>query len=115
MIPRRAAVTPARSRAALQLQRPPTRLDRNRLPDPLGYYSRELGTLKGRGAWRDAVCPFHEDTRPSLRVNVESGGWRCMACGRGGDVIKFHMMRHGLDFPAACRALGCWAEGRRYG
>lgn len=91
-----------------------SRLDRSRLPEPLDYYSRELPDLKGRAEWRTALCPFHPDTQPSLRVNMATGGWRCMACGRGGDLLKFHMLRHGLSFPDACKALGVWTGGRRH-
>ena len=56
--------------------------ERTALPDPEGYYaSREALHLTGRGRWRSAACPFHDDTRPSLRVNTETGAYRCMVCG----------------------------------
>jgi len=32
------------------------------------------------------VCPFHEDTDPSLHVYDETG-WSCFGCGRGGTII----------------------------
>jgi DNA primase len=84
---------------------------RDRLPAPLGYYSDRAGLRPiGRGRWRSALCPFHKDSRPSLRINVESGAYRCMACGaRGGDVLDFHRARHGLSFHQAARDLGAWA------
>jgi|YelNatPaOPRAMG01_1025707.scaffolds.fasta_scaffold07872_2 DNA primase len=104
---------PVRRPAAL-LRPARAHFDRERLPDPADYYSRELPSLRGRGVWRDALCPFHEDSRPSLRVNVQTGGWRCMACGRGGDLLSFHMRRHGLGFADACKALGAWVGGRRH-
>ncbi len=34
-------------------------------------------------------CPFHDDERPSLRVNVEKNVFKCFACDVGGDVIAF--------------------------
>lgn len=93
--------------------RHPPQFDRTRLPDPERYYAAELGALHGRGVWRDAVCPFHPDTRPSLRVNVQSGAFRCMACGAsGGDVLAFQMQRDGQSFVAACKVLGAWVGGR---
>jgi DNA primase len=65
------------------------------------------------GEWRSAVCQFHDDTRPSLRVRLDTGGFRCMACGaHGGDVLAFHMQRYGLTFIEAAKALGAW-EGER--
>lgn len=89
------------------------RLDRAHLPDPAHYYTAELGALQGRGVWRDAVCPFHQDTRPSLRVNVATGAFRCMTCGaHGGDVLAFQMQRYGQTFPAAAKALGAMTGGR---
>lgn len=86
---------------------------RDRLPDPVTYYTAQQVRLTGRGAWRDALCPFHEDSKPSLRVNVERGAFKCMACGaHGGGVLDFHMQRHGLRFVDAAKALGAWEESR---
>ena len=79
------------------------------LPDTKTYYKSQHIKLKGGGVWRDAICPFHKDTKPSLRVNIECGAYRCMACGaRGGDVLSFHMHLHSMPFVAACKALGAW-------
>jgi hypothetical protein len=84
---------------------------RHCLPEPAEYYARQGLTLIGGGAWRSAICPFHKDTRPSLRIRIESGAFRCMVCGaHGGDVLAFHMQRHGLRFIDAARDLGAWSE-----
>lgn len=93
--------------------RTPGRFVRERLPDPASYYESEGVELRGRGAWRDGFCPFHQDARPSLRVHVESGAFRCMSCGAsGGDVLSFHRRRHILGFVEAAQALGAWESGR---
>jgi len=85
------------------------RFSRKSLPTTLNYFLSQKIELKGTGAWRDALCPFHEDTKPSLRVNIDRGGYRCMACGaRGGDVLAFHMHRYGLDFIEAAKQLKAW-------
>ena len=103
------SATPRRRTAALLRQR----FDRDRLPDPEDYYTAELGALQGRGVWRDALCPFHPDTRPSLRVHVQTGAFRCMVCGAaGGDVLDFQMQRYGQTFTAAAKALGAMTGGR---
>jgi DNA primase len=82
---------------------------RNRLPDPASYFEREGLRMTGRRVWRSAICCFHEDHSPSLRVNVDTGAFRCMACGvRGGDILEFHRLRHGLSFKQAARDLGAW-------
>ena len=85
------------------------KFERGRLPDPLGYFEGAGLRLIGRGSWRSALCPFHQDTRPSLRINADTGAFRCMACGaRGGDVLAFHRARNGLSFSQAARDLGAW-------
>jgi DNA primase len=53
------------------------------------------GTRKG-GEVR-MICPFHDDTHPSLCANVEKGIWQCFGCGRTGDAITFVMQRNRID------------------
>ena len=82
---------------------------RSYLPSAITYCEKQGIKLKGGGAWRSATCPFHRDSKPSLRVNVEKGAYRCMVCGaRGGDVLAFHMHKHGLGFIQAAKELGAW-------
>lgn len=84
--------------------------DRAKLPNVSHYYEAQGVTLKGKGAWRDAVCPFHTDTKPSLRVRLETGAFKCMVCGaHGGDVLAFHILRYGLSFKQAAQQLGAWS------
>lgn len=84
--------------------------DRTRLPEPAGYFEAEGLALQGRGTWRTARCDFHGGS-DSMRINVQSGGWVCMACGaKGGDVLAYEMQRHGIDFVQAARALGAWID-----
>jgi hypothetical protein len=81
------------------------------LPSPLVYLTSQGICITGKGEWRDAICPFHQDSHPSLRINVNSGGFRCMACGAHGcDILSFHMQRHKLDFVAAAKSLGVWGQ-----
>lgn len=88
------------------------KFSRKYLPSSITYYESQGIKLKGGGAWRDAICPFHLDTKPSLRVNIEKGAYRCMVCGaHGGDVLAFHMHKHGLNFVEASKQLGAWVEG----
>ena len=85
------------------------KFSRSLLPNSIKYYQSQGIKLKGTGAWRDAICPFHPDKKPSLRINVERGAYRCMSCGaRGGDVLAFHMHLYSLSFVEACKALGAW-------
>jgi hypothetical protein len=94
---------------SMHLTRSQSRFRRDRLPHPEDYFARTGLKLSGRGQWRDALCPFHNDTRPSLRVRLETGAFRCMACGaHGGDVLAFHMQHNRLQFVEAAKDLGAW-------
>ena len=87
--------------------------NREGLPSPADFYAREGVKLLGTGGWRNALCPFHLDIKPSLRVFAETGAFRCMACGaHGGDVLDFYRQRHGLSFVVAAKALGAWEPAR---
>ncbi len=84
---------------------------RDRLPSGITYFAERNLKLAGKGAWRDALCPFHDDTKPSLRVKAETGAYRCMACGaHGGDILTFHIGRTGLPFIEAAKDLRAWQE-----
>ncbi len=84
---------------------------RARLPSPGEYYRAQGLKLTGGGEWKNALCPFHGDNKPSLRVRLDNGCYRCMACGvRGGDVLAFHMQRHGVTFAQAAKELGAWEQ-----
>ena len=54
--------------------------NRARLPGWETYADTHGIRLLGSGRWRSALCDFHPDTTPSLRVNTQSRGWCCMAC-----------------------------------
>ena len=83
---------------------------RDRLPDPVSFFDAEGVPLTGPGQWKTGPCHFHGGS-DSLRVNVQSGGWCCMACGaKGGDVLAYHMAAHEMDFIKAAQALGAWHE-----
>lgn len=85
-------------------------LDRTSLPDPAVYFEGEGVPLKGPGKWKTGRCDFHGGS-DSLRVNTALGAWVCMSCGeKGGDVLAFHMQRHGLEFVDACKAIGAWVD-----
>lgn len=61
--------------------------------------------LVRRGHLHLALCPWHEDTRPSLQVDERRQTYKCWVCDKGGDVFSFVMEREGLSFPEAMRVL----------
>ena len=75
------------------------------------YYESHGLVITGTGKWRKALCPFHQEKQPSLGINTETGGYSCLACGaRGGDILSFHMHKHGMGFIQAAKELGAWIE-----
>ena len=52
-----------------------------------------------------AVCPFHDDTRPSLQIDRGYQNFKCWACGAHGDVFDFVMKFEKVPFPEALRTL----------
>ena len=57
------------------------------------------------GAGFKTVCPFHDDTNPSLYFWPETQTWKCFGCGQGGSVFHFIMEACHLNFPDAVREL----------
>lgn len=87
--------------------------DRNRLPDPCGYFEGHGLKLTLRGKWRTTECHFHGGS-DSMRINTATGAWVCMSCGaKGGDVLAYEMAVHGVDFVTAAKALGAWDDDGR--
>ena len=52
------------------------------------------------------VCPFHDDTNPSMSVSREKQIYRCFSCGASGNVYNFLMDYNHIDFKEALRILG---------
>lgn len=50
-----------------------------------------------------AICPFHQDTKPSMKLN--GGNYRCYVCNIGGDIIDFYMRLNECTFPDALAGL----------
>lgn len=65
----------------------------------------ETVPLRKRGKEYVGLCPWHDDTRPSLSVNAEKGLWHCHGCQVGGDAIDWVRRRDELDFKGAIRKL----------
>lgn len=79
--------------------------------NPSAYYSGVLQRFEPRrdNGWNvTGLCPFHQDSNPgSLAINLDSGAFKCFACGAaGGDIITFHMMLHEMSFQDALADLG---------
>jgi DNA primase len=51
------------------------------------------------------LCPLHRDRQPSFLVDPGKGLFYCYGCGRGGDVIRFVELYHGVRFSHAMALL----------
>jgi DNA primase len=60
----------------------------------LEYYG-AVNPPEGPG-WKNMICPFHEESRPSARSN--GSGFICMGCGVQGDALKLIMEREGIGY-----------------
>jgi len=52
-----------------------------------------------------ALCPFHQEKRPSFYLYIGSNSYHCYGCGAHGDVINLIMELHNLTFLQAVRFL----------
>ncbi|WP_434337007.1 DNA primase [Mesomycoplasma conjunctivae] len=44
------------------------------------------------------ICPFHDDSKPSLSVSTNRKIFKCFACNQAGDVIQFLIKYHNWSF-----------------
>ncbi|MEM6798972.1 MAG: DNA primase [Planctomycetota bacterium] len=61
--------------------------------------------LRRQGRNYVGLCPWHDDTRPSMQVNPERQTFKCWVCDIGGDVFSFLMKIDGLEFREALETL----------
>jgi DNA primase catalytic core len=62
--------------------------------------------LRRSGKELIGLCPFHQDTNPSLNIDPKKNTWHCKgACGEGGDVIQWVMRAQGVSFRHALELL----------
>lgn len=60
-------------------------------------------TRKGNNFW--AICPFHQDSNPSLSVSQEKQIYKCFSCGEQGNVFIFLQKYKNIDFLSAVREV----------
>lgn len=55
-------------------------------------------TLKAKRREYVGLCPFHDDSKPSMTVSPAKQIFKCFACGAGGDVFSFIEKYHNMEF-----------------
>lgn len=61
--------------------------------------------LRRQGANYVGLCPWHDDSKPSLQVNPQRQSWKCWVCDIGGDIFAWTMRREGVNFRQALEML----------
>jgi len=61
--------------------------------------------LRRDGRGYAALCPWHDDSKPSLKINPERQSFKCWVCDIGGDIFTFLMRLEGVDFREALEML----------
>jgi DNA primase len=61
--------------------------------------------LKKAGKEFKSVCPFHDDSNPSLTISPAKGFYHCFSCGAHGTAVGFLMNYEHLSFVEAIESL----------
>lgn len=62
-------------------------------------------SLRREGRNYKGLCPWHDDSRPSLHINPERQTFRCFVCNIGGDIFTFVEKRENVTFREALTML----------
>ncbi len=77
----------------------------NDIVDVIGSYI----SLKKAGTSYRGLCPFHNDSHPSLNVSQPKQIYKCFACGKAGNVFTFVQEYEKLNFIEAVKKLAARA------
>ena len=81
-------------------------LDQSDIVDIIGR--RVQLNKKGNNFW--GICPFHDDTNPSMAVNQDKQFYYCFVCNAKGNSINFLRNYENLDFVDAVESIA-WSVG----
>ena len=62
-------------------------------------------SLTPRGKNYFGICPFHDDTNPSMSVSPEKGIYKCFSCGATGNAFKFVQDYEKVSFQEAVKTV----------
>eukprot|EP01041_Mallomonas_annulata_P000339 gene339-606_t len=81
----------------------PHHLDSVSILDVIGHYVTDVQSQGG--SEHKCLCPFHDDTNPSLTINDEKGLYHCFSCGAGGNTAKFVMDFENIPYGEALQQI----------
>ena len=64
----------------------------------------------GSGAQRAILCPFHDETNPSCKINLETNAFHCFGCEAHGNILEFVMKMEGSTLREAARLVAEWCD-----
>ena len=59
--------------------------------------------LEKRGKNYFGVCPFHDDTNPSMSVSREKQIYKCFSCGASGNIFTFISEYENISFKESAK------------
>ena len=62
-------------------------------------------SLRPEGKNFFGVCPFHDDTNPSMSVSPDKQIYKCFSCGASGTVLNFVMDYENITFMEAVKKI----------
>ena len=78
----------------------------------LASYSIEIKKDGTRPDQFKALCPFHDDKDPSLKINTEKNIFHCFVCEAKGNILEFVMKKDGVEIrPAALKVASICGLG----
>ncbi len=81
-----------------------------RIPDHIIQQIRDIEIVDALNQYltfekKRAICPFHSDTKPSLRIHPSKNTFKCFSCGKYGDAFDVVMKVKGVEYPEAVRMI----------
>jgi len=68
-------------------------------------YSSAIKKAKISGSRLTGLCPFHDDRVASFSADLETGQYKCFACGASGNYLTFYAATRGLSTREAYREI----------
>lgn len=81
------------------------RIDLDAVLDYEWIYAAEIQKAKIDGDKLTGLCPFHDDSSPSLSVDLKTGKYHCFACGASGNYTQFVAQKYGLGTKDAYKKI----------
>lgn len=63
---------------------------------------------EGKGRQKEILCPFHDERKPSCKIDLDKGIFHCFGCGAKGNALDFVAKREGVDLRTAALMLSDW-------